>query len=136
MGEIKKSQSTIEAQREEMIDQSFNVFRVKSELKALSQLMVLTAETGDSFDLQGDDIAGLGLLLFDIASQLEEEKGLHKGKTGGDVMSKLKAAQEAIEASRQEAEPDSPEEIEGGPKHAFDYLDLIMQKKYKTFGHY
>jgi len=46
----------------------------------------------------------------------------------------LEALQEAIESSRQEEEPESPEEIKAGPKTAFDYLDLIDEKNAKLSG--
>lgn len=46
----------------------------------------------------------------------------------------LEALQEAIETSRQEEEPESPEENEDSPKTAFDYLDLIDQKNAKLSG--
>jgi len=46
----------------------------------------------------------------------------------------LKALQEAIESSRQEEEPESPEENEASPKTAFDYLDLIDEKNAKLSG--
>jgi len=46
----------------------------------------------------------------------------------------LEALQEAIETSRQGDEPESPEEINTGPKTAVDYLDQIDEANAKLSG--
>jgi hypothetical protein len=49
-------------------------------------------------------------------------------------MGEIEQIQEAIDRSRQESEPDLPQEIEGQLMRAFDYLDLIMIKSKKLSG--
>ena len=45
-----------------------------------------------------------------------------------------KKLQEAVETSRKEDKPESPEEINAGQKSAFDYLDIILAKNAKLSG--
>jgi len=70
---VEKIQKAIDKPRQEGKDYySIELSCVISRLSGLSQLMVLCGEAGNAFDLQEDDIAGIGLILSDILGELRK----------------------------------------------------------------